>query len=86
MNEISKNKWYEDLIEDCKNIITEAIFTSRWALVEGYHQLGERIVTDENYQKAAKGNLSSLSDLSKNIGIGERNLYRARPCTTFKAV
>lgn len=77
MNEIQTTEWYQHLIEDCKDIITEAIFTSRWSLVEGYHQLGERIVTDGNYQKAAKGNLTSLSDLSKNINVGERNLYRA---------
>ena len=69
--------WYAVLVEDCKAIITESVFNSRWALIEGYHHLGERIVTDENYQKAAKGNHSSLSGLSKNIGIGERNIYRA---------
>ncbi|GAG45767.1 unnamed protein product, partial [marine sediment metagenome] len=69
--------WYQSLIEDCKAIITEAIFTSRWTLVEGYHQLGERIITDDNYQKAAKGNLSSLQDLAKNINTSERTLYYA---------
>ena len=76
MNNIVKSKWYEDLIEDCKDIITEAIFTSRWALVEGYHQLGERIVTDENYQKAAKDNLSSLQGLAKNIVRPDKELKR----------
>ena len=69
--------WEERLIEDCKAIIVESEFNSRMALVDGYWLLGERIVTDENYQKAAKGNLSSLSDLSKNIGTGERTIYRA---------
>jgi site-specific DNA-methyltransferase (adenine-specific) len=72
-----REEWYDLLVEDCRAIITEAVFTSRWALVEGYHLLGERIVTDESYQKAAKGNLSSLIDLSNNIGISERRLYFA---------
>jgi len=27
MNNIVKSKWYEALVEDCKDIITEAIFT-----------------------------------------------------------
>lgn len=74
---IQDQEWYGALVEDCKAIVTEAVFNSRWALVEGYHQLGERIVTDENYQKAAKGNLSSLQGLAKNIGVGERTLYYA---------
>lgn len=77
MNDLTKNEWYQLLVDDCKNIITEALFTSRWALVEGYHQLGERIETDVNYQKYAKGNYSSLQDLAKNIGISERSLYYA---------
>ena len=37
------SEWYQSLIEDSKAIITEALFTSRWALVEGYHALGKRI-------------------------------------------
>ena len=77
MNEIIKDPYYNLLVEDCKAIVTEAVFISRWSLVEGYHQLGHRIVTDENYQEYAKGNQGSLKDLSKNIGIGERTLYYA---------
>ena len=69
--------WYQCLVDDCKAIITEAVFNSRWALVEGYHALGERIVTDENYQKAAKGNLSSWQDLANNIGISCRSVRYA---------
>lgn len=30
-----KQDWYSELVNDCKAIITEAVFTSRWALVEG---------------------------------------------------
>ena len=77
MNEIIKDPYYNLLVEDCKAIVTEAVFISRWSLVEGYHQLGHRIVTDENYQEYAKGNQGSLKGLSKNIGIGERTLYYA---------
>lgn len=34
---------YESLVDDCSAIITEASFNSRWSLIEGYHQLGERV-------------------------------------------
>jgi hypothetical protein len=71
------NDWYEHLVEDCKAIITESVFASRWALVQGYWEIGQRIREDDNFKKYAKGNESSLTDLSKNIGIGQRDLYRS---------
>ena len=37
-----QSDWYSSLIDDCKAIITEGVFTSRWALVEMYWNLGER--------------------------------------------
>lgn len=33
----------EEFIEECKAIITEAVFTSRWSLVEGHWTLGKLI-------------------------------------------
>ena len=68
-------EWYEELIDECKTIITEAVFTSRWALVEGYHLLGERVRTDLHFQKYAKGTKTSVQDLAQNIGTSERTLY-----------
>jgi len=80
MNDIIESKWYEDLIEECKDIITEAIFTSRWALVEGYWNLGKRIREDANFQEYSKGNHSSLQDLARNLNIAERTIYYAIQC------
>jgi hypothetical protein len=68
---------FQALVDECKAIITETVFVSRWSLVEGYHQLGERIQTDEGWQKYAKDNKSSVQDLAKSIGISERTLYYA---------
>src|SRR3990170_1228164 len=73
----TQEEWYQALIEDCKAIIVEAVFNSRWALVEGYHQVGERIVTDKNFQKYAKGNYSSFQGLGKNLGIAVSTIYYA---------
>lgn len=77
MNEIENQEWYQSLVGECKSIITEAVFTSRWALVEGYWSLGKRIREDENVKKFSKGSNSFLTDLSKNIKVGERDLYRS---------
>ena len=69
--------WYEELVGDCKAIITEAVFTSRWALVEGYWNLGKRIREEQNLERKEIYGKKILSDLSKSLEIGERTIYRA---------
>ena len=60
---------YNLLLEECREIITEYEFTSRWALVEGYHELGKKIV------ELPPVTVTKLAtDLHKN----ERTLRRAR--------
>jgi len=59
-----------EFIDECKAIITEAVFTSRWALVEGYWLLGERI-SQENIDR------DRLQTIAKLIGTSERTLYYA---------
>ena len=75
--ELESQEWYQALIEECKAIITEAVFTSRWALVEGYWNLGKRIREDVNFQEYAKGNKTSVQQVAQNIGTSERTLYYA---------
>ena len=75
--DIKIEEWYQNLVDDCLTIITEAVFISRWALVEGYHQLGQRVDEDPNFTKYAKGNQTSLQDLARNLNISERTLYYA---------
>jgi N6-adenosine-specific RNA methylase IME4 len=75
--EIVSEDWYISLVEECKAIITEAVFTSRWALVEGYHGLGERVVTDTNLNRKDVYGKNILTRVSKSIGVHERDLYRA---------
>ena len=74
--------WYKSLVDDCRAIITEAVFSSNWSLVEGYHEVGERINIDiTRLKKQGGSDLSeTLSALSKLIGLGERTLYR---CVQF---
>jgi len=76
-NELEKNDWWINLTEDCKAIITEAVFTSRWALVEGYWKLGERIREDKMAQEHAKGNKTFVQDLARNLETSDRTLYYA---------
>ena len=80
MNNIVKSKWYEVLAEDCKNIITEDFFPSRWALVESYWNLGKRIREDLNFQKYSKGNKSIIQNLALHLKRSKRTLYYAIQC------
>jgi len=70
---IETEQWYSQLVEDCKDIITEAVFTSRWALVEGYHQLGERIRLDADKKSITE----LLQGLAVDIKQSERTLWYA---------
>jgi hypothetical protein len=68
---------YSQLIEDCRDILVEAVFASRWSLIEGYHMLGKRVTEDEGYQRHAKGNAVVCKGIARSIGLSERTLYYA---------
>ena len=70
-------EWYGYLVDECREIISGANHTSRRALLEGYHRLGKRIVTDPNFRKATKGNLGSFQGLGKKIGCSVQTVYYA---------
>ena len=75
---ILKEDWYQQLVEECKSIITEAVFTSRWALVEGYWTLGQRIRLDKGLIKWSQNEAGQvLQGLAKDIGKSERTIYNA---------
>jgi len=68
------------LVEECKAIITEAEFTSRWALVEGYHQLGERILQEnENFERAKIYGKKIVSRVTESLEgkASQRTVWRS---------
>ncbi len=72
---IISQEWYSTLVDECKAIITEATFTSRWALVEGYWLLGKRI--EEEVRSRPTNVIQLLQDLAKSISISYRTGYYA---------
>lgn len=71
MNEIINQDWYNQLVGECKAIITEAVFTSRWALVEGYWSLGKRLREDKEF------NTKLLQRVAVDIAVSERTIWYA---------
>lgn len=65
--------WYEALVEDCKAIITEAVFVHNWALVEGYWHLGERI--DQDIRSKPINKIQLFQDLGKSISKCSRTTF-----------
>ena len=70
--------WYVNLVDDCKTIVVETEFTSRWALVEGYHQLGSRILIEyENFQRLRMTDNELVQHVAISIGKSDRTVYYA---------
>lgn len=81
---IQNQQWYEALIEECGAIVTESVFASSWALIEGYHQLGQRIIEErENFGKAGYYGKQVTSTIAKAIHKSERTVERAVQFTTM---
>jgi len=78
MNEIEVQEWYNTLVEDCHSIITEAIYISRWALVEGYHNLGKRILAEhDNFERAKIYGEKIVQGLAESLNMSSRILWYA---------
>ncbi len=76
-SDITQQDWYVALVEECQAIVTEGIFNHRWALVEMYHHLGERIVTENNLDRKAAYGQKIVTRVSQSIRIGVRDIWRA---------
>ncbi len=74
---IDNSNWYPVLVDDCKAIICERLYRSRQEVIECWHEVGERICTDDNYQKAAKGNLKLQKQLARDMEKSITSLYYA---------
>lgn len=77
-NNLETTDWYKSLIEDCGGIITEAVFISRWELIKGYHQLGERILQENNnFERAQIYGKTITTFVSQSLGKSKRTIERA---------
>jgi len=72
------DQWYINLIDECKDIIVETEFTSRWALVEGYHLLGTRILGEyDNFERIRMGRTELVNSIAQSLGKKKRTIYYA---------
>ena len=70
--------WYNSLIEDLRDLIVETEFTSRWALIEGYHGLGSRILQEkEKFERAGLQNDQIVQRVANSLQRKPRTIYYA---------
>ena len=78
--ELAKNlgqeEWYQALVEECRAIIVETVFTSRIELIRGKWLLGDRLWQEKN-----KGITKLLTRVSVDLRISERECWR---CYKFR--
>jgi len=76
--ELNSEDWYQGLIEECKAIIVESAFNARWTLVEGYHQLGERILKENNnFQRAEIYGQKITQRVAASLNKSQRTIEQA---------
>jgi len=74
----SDPQWFSVLVDDCRAIIVEGEFTSRFALVDCYHQLGKRILEEnKNFERAKIYGKDVVSKVAVSIGKSERTVWYA---------
>ncbi len=75
---VESQDWFVNLIEECKDIIVETGFQSRWILIEGYHQVGTRILQENNnFERAKIYGQDILQHVANSLGKSQRTLYYA---------
>ena len=77
MDEI-REEWYIHLIDELQDIITETVFTHSWALVEGYHMVGTRILQEyDNFQRLRMPDKDLIETVATSLGKKSRTIYYA---------
>ena len=73
-----REEWYIHLIDELQDIITETVFTHSWALVEGYHMVGTRILLEyDNFQRLRMPDKDLIATVATSLGKKSRTIYYA---------
>lgn len=65
--------WYTALVDEVQSTLTEAVFASRWTLIEGYHTVGKLL--REHDDKVSMTEL--VNKCAEDMGVSDRKLWYA---------
>ena len=73
--EISEKEKLENLAEEIRAILTEAVFSARMTLLEAKHLAGKVIMESLLYKKWGKGSGKLVEEIAGKIGRSTQELY-----------
>lgn len=77
-NSLESQEWYEAMIEECRDLITEGVFLARWTVLKMYHALGRRILEEEkNFAQLGLTPADSVQRVAQSLGKSRRTLQYA---------
>ena len=78
MTELTTQSWFQNFVEELKDILVESEFSARWTLIEAYHLVGKRILEEyPNFERAQIYGKQIASRVSESLGKSERTIERA---------
>ena len=77
-NELVNQEWYGHFIEELKAIFVEKEFESRWAVVECWHEIGKRILEEnDNFERAKIYGKEISQRVGKSLGKSQTTIKYA---------
>lgn len=72
------NDWFDNLVDECKAIITERMFNSNLEKITGYHELGLRVLEENNnFERSKIYGKEIMKRVSLSLKVGERTIEKA---------
>lgn len=69
--DLESQEWYQGFITELKDIVVETEFASRWALIEGRHLLGKRLL-EEEHRFTNAGYLKMSYQVATSLNMSQR--------------
>ncbi len=78
INNPLNQEWYESLIEDLSSLKVEKNFSSRWSILEFYHELGTRLINERiRFEESGIDEASSTKRVSQSLSMTQRSVQLA---------
>jgi hypothetical protein len=73
VQDLTNTEWYVALIEELQACLVEFSFSANWALIEGYHHIGNEILAHES-QFTQAGYLKASETIAQSLGKSQRQI------------
>lgn len=74
--DLNGQDWFDGLVEDVKGIMGENIKIYREVLIKAYHELGKRILEEnDNFKRSRIYGKEIVKQVAQSVRMGERMIY-----------